>query len=97
MLNRSHALSRYKTNGSKNKKKCLIHFDSDARVFVHNNWHKIQLYHKFFSNLHLFDSFFSIIVWSNRLHVFDGFDVSVTTAAMKMGKRHFYSDHSNGC
>ena len=23
--------------------------------------------------------------------------VSLTTAAMKMGKRHFYSDHSNGC
>ena len=23
--------------------------------------------------------------------------VSLATAAMKMGKRHFYSDHSNGC
>ena len=23
--------------------------------------------------------------------------VSLTTAAMKMGKIHFYSDHSNGC
>ena len=23
--------------------------------------------------------------------------VSLTTAAIKMGKRHFYSDHSNGC
>ena len=23
--------------------------------------------------------------------------VSLTTAAMKMGKRDFYSDHSNGC
>ena len=23
--------------------------------------------------------------------------ISLTTAAMKMGKRHFYSDHSNGC
>ena len=23
--------------------------------------------------------------------------VSLTTAAMKIGKRHFHSDHSNGC
>ena len=23
--------------------------------------------------------------------------VSLATAAMKMNKRHFYSDHSNGC
>ena len=23
--------------------------------------------------------------------------VSLTNAAIKMGKRHFYSDHSNGC
>ena len=23
--------------------------------------------------------------------------VSLKTPAMKMGKRHFYSDHSNGC
>ena len=23
--------------------------------------------------------------------------VSLTTAAMEMGERHFYSDHSNGC
>ena len=38
MLNKSHSLSRYKVNGSKNKnKKCLMHFDPDARVFVLSN------------------------------------------------------------
>ena len=35
MLNKSHPLSRYKAISGKNKKKkCLIHFDPDARVFV---------------------------------------------------------------
>ena len=27
MLNKSHPLRRYKINGGKNKKKCLMHFD----------------------------------------------------------------------
>ena len=73
MLNKLHSLSRYKTNSGKNpKKKCLMHFDPDARVVVLNNWHKIQLCDKiFFSNLYLFDSIFSVIVWSNKLHDFD--------------------------
>ena len=53
-------------------KKCLLHFDPDARVFVLSNWHKIQLCDIFFvSNLYLFDSIFSIIVWNNRWHNFD--------------------------
>ena len=34
MLNKSHPLSRYKANSVKNKEKCLMHFDSDASVFV---------------------------------------------------------------
>ena len=37
MLNKSHPLSRCKTNSGKNKKKCLLHFDPDARVFVLSN------------------------------------------------------------
>ena len=37
MLNKSHPLSRYKANSGKNKKKCLMHFDPDARVFVLSN------------------------------------------------------------
>ena len=31
-LNKSHPLSRYKTNSGKNKKICLMHFDPDAKV-----------------------------------------------------------------
>ena len=34
MLNKSHPLSTYKANKGKNKKKCLMHVDPDARVFV---------------------------------------------------------------
>ena len=35
MINKSHLLSRYKTNsGKNNKKQCLMHFDPDNRVFV---------------------------------------------------------------
>ena len=37
MLNKSHPLSRYKANSGKIFKKCLIHFDPDARVFVISN------------------------------------------------------------
>ena len=47
MLNKSHSLSRHKANSGKNKGKCLIHFDTDARVFVLSNRHKIQLCGKF--------------------------------------------------
>ena len=69
MLNKSHPLSRYKANSGKNKK--MMHFDPDARVFVLSKWHKIQpLWQIFFSNL-MFDSIFSIIVKTNRLHDFD--------------------------
>ena len=34
MLNKSHTLSRYNANSGKNKEKCLLNFDPDARVFV---------------------------------------------------------------
>ena len=37
MSNKSHLLSRYKANSGEHKKKCLMHFDSDARVFVLSN------------------------------------------------------------
>ena len=37
MLNKSHPLRRYKANSGKNKEKCLMHFDHDARVFVLSN------------------------------------------------------------
>ena len=37
MLNKSHPLGRYKANSRKNKKKCLMHFEPDPRVFVLSN------------------------------------------------------------
>ena len=37
MLNKLHPLSRCKANNGKNKEKCLMHFDADARVFVLSN------------------------------------------------------------
>ena len=37
MLIKSHPLSRYRVNSGKNKEKCLMHFDPDARVFVLSN------------------------------------------------------------
>ena len=38
MLNKSHTLSKYKANSGHNfKKKCLMHFDPDARVFALSN------------------------------------------------------------
>ena len=37
MFNKSHSLSRYKTISDKKKKKCLIYFDPDTRVFVLSN------------------------------------------------------------
>ena len=33
----SGTLSTHKTNSGKNKEKCLMHFDLDARVFVLSN------------------------------------------------------------
>ena len=64
MLKKSHPLSRYKTNGGKNpKKKCLMHFDPDLR--------SLTLAIGTIANLYLFDSIFSVIVRTNRLHGFD--------------------------
>ena len=37
MLNKSNPLGTLKVNSGKNKKKCLMHFDPDARVFVTSN------------------------------------------------------------
>ena len=37
MLIKLHPISRYKANSGKDKQKCLMHFDTDARVFVCSN------------------------------------------------------------
>ena len=49
MLNKSNVLRRCKINSRDNKKKCLMHFDPDARVFVLSTLHKIKLCDKFSS------------------------------------------------
>ena len=70
-------------------KKCLMHFDSDARVFVLSNWHKRQLCDKTpFSQLQ-FGLKGCMILMKEY--------VSLTTATMKMSQIHFFSDHNNGC
>ena len=33
----THPLSRYETNSGKNFKKCLMHFDPNAKIFVLSN------------------------------------------------------------
>ena len=50
----------------------------------------------FLSNLYKFHSTLSIIVWNNRLHDLDERICSLATGAMKMSKRHFYGNDSNG-
>ena len=71
-------------------KKCLMHFDPNARIFALSNR---QI---FFSNLYLCDSIFSSIVWINRLHDFDERIIFLDYCCYEMDKIHFYSDHSNG-
>ena len=51
----------------------------------------------FLSNLYLFHSTFLIIVWNNGLHDLDERICSLATGAMKMGQRHFYDNHRDGC
>ena len=98
MLNKSHPLSRYNANSGKNKKECLMHFDPNARAFVLSNWSKVQLLQQmFFSNLICLTLFSQLQLGLIDCMISMKEYVSLTTAAMKMSKRHFYSDHSNGC
>ena len=77
-------------NSGKNEKKCLMHFDLDARVVVLSNWQKIQLCGKFYSVIFICLTPFSqlgvgLIVCMILLKNY----VSLTTAVMKMGKNIF--------
>ena len=73
-------------------------FDSDARVFVLSYWHKIQLlWQIFFSNHICLTSFSQLWLGLIDCMILMKEYVSLTTAAMKMGKRHFYIEDSNGC
>ena len=98
MLIKLHPLSRYKANSGKDKQKCLMHFDTDARVFVFSNWHKIQLCDKFSSVIFICLTPFCLLKFGliGCMILMKEY-VSLTTAAMKMGKRHFYNAQSNGC
>ena len=75
-----------------------MHFDPDARVLVLSNWQKIQLCDKFSSVFLICLTPFSQLKFGliGCMMLMREY-VSLTTAAMKMGKRHFYGDHSNGC
>ena len=86
MLNKSHPLSRHKSNNGKNKKKnvwCILTLIPGSLSLATD------------SNLYLIESqlYFGLIDCMILINEY----VSLTTAAMKLGKRHFYSDHSNGC
>ena len=87
MLNKSNKISRYKTNSGKNLKKCLMHFDSDTRVFVLSNWHKIQVCGRFSSVIFIcLTPFFQLQFELIGCMMLTKEYVSLTTAAMKMGK-----------
>ena len=75
-----------------------MHFDPNARVFALSNWHKIQLFDKFSSVIFICLTLFSKLQFGliGSIILMKEY-VSLTTAAMKMRKRHFYSDHSNSC
>ena len=75
-----------------------MHFDADARVFVVSNWYKTQLCDKFSSVTFICLTAFSQLQFGliGCMILMKEY-VSLTTAAMKMDKRHSYSDHSSGC
>ena len=75
-----------------------MHFDPDARAFVLSNWHKIQLlWQIFISNLICLTPFCQLKLGLMDCMILMKEYVSLTTAAMEMSKRDFYSDHSKGC
>ena len=75
-----------------------MHFDPDARVFALSNRQKIQLFDKCTSIIFTCLTPFSQLQFGlMECVVLMEEYVSLTTTAMKICKRHFYSDHSNGC
>ena len=75
-----------------------MHFDSDARDFVLGSRHKIQLCDKFSSVVFICLTPFSQLQFGliGCMILMKEY-VSLTTTAIKMVKRHFYSDYSHGC
>ena len=63
-----------------------------------SNWHKIQLCDKFSSVIFIcLTQFSQLQIRLVGCMIMMKEYVSLTTAAMKMGKKRFYSDQSNGC
>ena len=96
MLNKSHSLSRFATNGGKNnnKKKMMhFHFDPAVRVFVPSDWAQdTTSWQFFFCTLYMVDSIFSRIVWTNTLHDFDEGIYFPNNICYGNNKRHFFND-----
>ena len=103
MLNKSHPLIHSADTADIRQivvkiKKIFDHLGPDARVFVLGNWHKIQLCDKFSSVIFTCLTPFSQLLFGRiGCMILMKEYVSLTSAAMKMGKRHFWSDHRNGC
>ena len=75
------------------QKKNLMHFDPAARIFVLSNWAKdTTLWQFFFGTLYLFDSIFSGKVWLIGCMILMEKFVSLITAAIEVGKRHFFNN-----
>ena len=98
MLNYIHSVNIRKIVVKIQKIKCLMmHFDPETRVFVLSNWHKIQLCDKFSSVIFICLTPFSQLQFGliGCMILIKKY-LSLTTAAMRMGERHFYSDHVHG-
>ena len=103
MLSKSPPLSRYKANRGKKKKKEM--FDafcpSCQGLFPQQLAQDTTLRQIFFSDLYLFDSILSIIVWINSLH--KGICFLATTAIFSSAKKkrcfigYFHLESSRAC
>ena len=70
MLNKSHAVNRYKANsGNKKNVWCILTLMlGPLSLGIDTRYNFVTI---FLNNLYLFGSIFSIIVWTKRLHDFD--------------------------
>ena len=75
-----------------------MHFGPETKLFTLSNWDKTQLCDKFYSVIFICLTPFSQLYFGLiGCMVLMKEYLSLTTAGMKMGKRHLYSDHSNDC
>ena len=97
MLNKLYSLSRYKTNSEENKKNVWCIFTlmlGSLSLAIDTRYNFVTIFLQQFLSVRLhFLLQFGLIGCMILIKEY----VSLTTAATKIGKRHFYSDHSNGC